>query len=195
MKHFLPTSTVLVLLTLFISLTFGCKDQIVESSETASAELTLDASESSELDALSKNSPPSSATVQFGRNDIGSPFPPPEMHDASTHAKDALQPRTVVISAGGEVTFQVAAFHKIAIYDDGTQPKDIDVTLLEPSGLPEFPPIINDPTNRIVRGDLSPPGPDVPFSWTFNEPGRYLVICEVLPHFSENDMYGWVIVK
>lgn len=66
---------------------------------------------------------------------------------------------------------------------------------LEDSGIPDFPPIINSPANRIAHGNLTLPGPDVPFTWTFEEPGRYLVICEVLPHFAVNGMYGWVIVK
>lgn len=194
MKRFLPATTAILLLTLLVGWTLGCQDQIVESSEMATDELASEATESSEFETLSKNSPPSSATVQFGRNDIGSPFPPPELHDASTHAKDALQPRTVVISAGGEVTFQVAAFHKIAIYEPGTQPSDIDLTtavVVEP----DFPPIIDDENNRLTSGPLSLPGPAVDFKRTFNEPGRYLVICEVLPHFAENGMYGWVIVK
>ena len=144
-----------------------------------------------------KKGPPSSATMKFGRTNVGSPFPPPAGHDASTHAQDALQPRTVVVSVGGEVTFEVAPFHKLAIYDDGTRPADIDISLLEEAGTPfPFPPIIDDPTNRLVRlGDLAVDGPAVSRSFTFDEPGRYLVICEVLPHFADNGMYGWVIVK
>ena len=140
--------------------------------------------------------PPMSAEVQFGREHVGTEFFPPGEHDASFHAKDQLQPRTVVISAGGTVTFNVGPFHKIAIYGPGIGPDDIDVDLLEPPGTPfDFPPIINDPEGRIARGDLVMPGPPVPFGWTFDEPGRYFVICEVLPHFVSADMYGWVIVK
>ena len=29
----------------------------------------------------------------------------------------------------------------------------------------------------------------------FESPGRYLVICTLLPHFVGAKMYGWVIVK
>jgi plastocyanin len=102
-----------------------------------------------------------------------------------------------VVSVDGEVTFEVAAFHKLAIYDDGTRPEDIDVSLLEEPSTPfPFPMLIDDPTNRIVRlGDLEVNGPAVNLAFTFDEPGRYLVICEVLPHFTDNGMYGWVIVK
>jgi plastocyanin len=34
------------------------------------------------------------------------------------------------------------------------------------------------------------PGP----SYTFTEPGRYLVICTFFPHFNVG-MYGWVVVR
>lgn len=188
--------SILAAALILVGVTIGCQEQVVDPSVGESA-IGDEASQwPSDVDLLSKSGPPSTATVQFGRNELGSPFPPPEEHDASTHAKDALQPRTVVISAGGTVTFSVASFHKIAIYEPGTTPDEIDTTLLEPSGAPfPFPPIINDPTGRITRGALALPGPDVAFSWTFDEPGRYLVICEVLPHFAAMGMYGWVIVK
>jgi plastocyanin len=55
------------------------------------------------------------------------------------------------------------------------------------------PIVINDSTNR----ETTLPVPCLtPTSrqYTFNTPGRYLVICAFLPHFNIN-MYGWVIVK
>lgn len=138
---------------------------------------------------------PAEATVVFGRDQLGTDFFPPGSHDASFHATDAVQPRTVVIAAGGTVSFLVAEAHKIAIYEPGVTPRDIDATNLESPGTPfPFPPIINDATGRIVRDGLVF-GPAVPFSWTFDQPGKYLVICEVLPHFVESKMYGWVDVK
>ena len=30
---------------------------------------------------------------------------------------------------------------------------------------------------------------------TFDQRGRYLIICTTAPHFVEADMFGWVIVK
>jgi len=42
------------------------------------------------------------AEVEFGRDDVGSPFPPGQ-HDGSFHAFDKLFPRTVVIQRGGSV--------------------------------------------------------------------------------------------
>ncbi|MDQ4077175.1 MAG: hypothetical protein M3220_13115, partial [Chloroflexota bacterium] len=141
---------------------------------------------------------PSSATIRFGDPRAGSPFHPAEEHDRSYHAEDKLVPRTVVISVGGTVTFEVAPTHRVAIYDDGTQPSDIEASpaTLEPApflGIPNFQ--INDPTNRLA---LESPGAFLSqrtFQYTFNEPGRYLVICVTTPHFVFGDMYGWVIVK
>lgn len=154
--------------------------------EDASAELTA---------ALNGKGPPSYAVVEFGREKQGTDFFPPGSHDGSFHAKDAIRPRTTVISAGGTVDFVVSVAHKIAIYDPGVSPRDIDATLLEPPGTPfPFPPIINDPNGRIVRGPLVF-GPPQTFSWTFTQPGKYLVICEVVVHFVEAKMYAWVEVK
>ena len=148
--------------------------------------------------------PPLTATIQFGRPNVGSPFPPPLGHDQSSHAKDSLVPRTVVISQGGSVTFEIGPFHRVAIYQAGTMPDDIDTTatvnLTVPFFIPNF--TIDDPNGRIA---LSPPAPLTtlslaPIVWTtppgtFDVPGRYLLICTTVPHFVENDMFGWVIVK
>ena len=38
-------------------------------------------------------------------------------------------------------------------------------------------------------------GPWTPDSDTFEEPGRYLVLCNVTPHVVFGKMYGWVNVK
>jgi plastocyanin len=138
----------------------------------------------------------SSVVVRFGDPNAGSPFPPADGHDASIHAKDRLTPRTVVIAAGGTVTFEVMPVHRVAIYDDGVQPSDISLANLEPApflGIPGFQ--INDPNNRLF---LEAPGAFVSVrtvEYTFDTPGRYLVICVTTPHFVEGDMYGWVIVK
>lgn len=144
--------------------------------------------------------PPDEAYVQFG-TDQGSPFPPDSGHDRSFHAADKMVPRTVVISAGGTVTYDVSPFHQVAIYEPGTKPGDIELSdaTLDDLVVP-FPPflipgfIINDPDGRV---GLSPPLALAPFEWsfTFDEPGRYLVICTTLPHFAEADMFGWVMVQ
>ena len=136
----------------------------------------------------------STATVQFGRPDTGSPFPPPSGHDQSSNAKDNLTPRTVVIAAGGSVTFEIAGFHQPAIYQAGTTPADI-----VPTTAPTPPPgRVNDPNGRLALAPLNIPPATT--SWTspagtFAEPGRYLVICNIRPHFVTFEMYGWVIVQ
>src|SRR6185503_1246145 len=55
--------------------------------------------------------PDGAAGVDFGNPDVGSPNqvgpPPIVIHDASINAQFNLVPRTVVIAAGGTVTFTV----------------------------------------------------------------------------------------
>ena len=139
--------------------------------------------------------------VKFGQNEHGSPFDPAIGHDHSTQAKDLLIPRTVVIDRGGQVEFEIDPFHRVNIYRVGTQPGDIDVSKLinfqsGPVFIPNF--VIDDPTGRIAQ---SPPFQfAIDQTWvtpagTFNQPGRYFVMCNFLPHFVANDMYGWIIVR
>lgn len=83
--------------------------------------------------------------MRVGRNDLGTAFFPPGEHDASFHAKDAFQPRTVVISAGATVTFNQAMFHTVAIYQPGVTHEDINTNPLDFDVLPfDFPPVITD---------------------------------------------------
>jgi plastocyanin len=139
---------------------------------------------------------PLTAVVRFGDPNTGSPFPPASGHDGSVHAKDKLVPRTVVIAAGGTVTFEVAPVHRVAVYDDGKQPSDISLANLLPApilGIPNFQ--IDDPADRLaLQSPANFVAPRV-FQHTFPEPGRYLVICITTPHFVNGDMWGWVIVK
>ena len=144
--------------------------------------------------------PPLTATVRFGLDSqTGSPFPVPLGHDESSHAKHTLVPRTVVISQGGTVTFVIdSPVHQVAVYEAGTEPGDIDATILTPGGMGDCPdiPLIDDMDGLVaVLGDQPCAGGPTMVSYTFDEPGRYLVICAFLPHFADDDMYGWVIVK
>lgn len=106
-----------------------------------------------------------------------------------------LTPQVATIRAGGTVNFIIGGFHVVTIYDDGTRPEDIDTTDVVPN---RMPPIINDSTNRIYRG-LDPlllpvnAQQDRVETVQFSQPGTYLVICAVLPHFQEG-MYGYVRV-
>lgn len=127
--------------------------------------------------------PDGTASVLFGRPDTGSPHNDPAngvFHDASLTADDRLTPGTVAISAGGSVEYKVQGFHQLAVYDAGTTPADITA-----AGF-----FINDAGDRLA---LEPPG--VSKTVTFDDPGRYLVLCNIAPHFFEGKMYGWVIVK
>ena len=146
--------------------------------------------------AASAGATATSAIVEFGR-DIGSPFHPATGHDRSLHAKDKLYPRTTVIAAGGTVTFRRGPVHAVAIYAPGTEPEDIDVTQLVPAPVPGLPPLITDAGGLLAAEPITAGTIFTPQEWsyTFTTPGRYLVICRVLPHFTEASMYGWVIVK
>ena len=56
------------------------------------------------------------------------------------------------------------------------------------------PIVIDDATDRVAAIGVPCLTPGQHPTFTFTEPGRYLVICAFLPHF-EAQMYGWVIVK
>ena len=121
----------------------------------------------------------------------------------------ALIPHEVMIKAGGTVNFIIAGFHLLLVYDHGTRPGDIDTTDLIPTTIQPGPPLINDPTNRIYRG-IDPSvlpslqGPLQGISQPvlqdrvevvhFPNPGTFLVICGVLPHFNDG-MFGFVKVN
>lgn len=148
--------------------------------------------------ASAARSGPDAATMEYGNPDAGSPFPPPSGHDASNHGRDKINPRTLVVDAGTTVRFVVNPTHRVVIYDDGTQPEDIEVspaTLVTLGGIPNFG--IDDPDDRLVIQPAAAFSFGAPstFSYTFTEPGRYLVICGVAPHFVGFNMYGWVEVK
>ena len=103
-------------------------------------------------------------------------------------------PRTVVIDRGGTVSFVVpAGVHQIAIYAPGKTPADINTAALIPLCPGSAPRIINDAILRVALITHA-----CASSWqaqyTFDTPGRYLVICAFLPHF-EVGMYGWVEVR
>jgi len=106
-----------------------------------------------------------------------------------------LIPNETTIKAGGTVNFIIAGFHHILVYGNGTQPDDIDETLTVAVTVPPGPPLINDPANRVYRGlDPSLFPQDRVEVVQFPNPGTYLVVCGVLPHFIDK-MWGWVKVN
>lgn len=112
----------------------------------------------------------------------------------------------------GTTAFHVAGFHLILIYDDGAKPTDINIALTIPPTTQPVPPLINDPVKRIYRGldpsvlpqlpDSTPTQPlqDRIETVRFPNPGKFLVMCGVLPHFFDAAtgqfiMFGYVKVR
>jgi plastocyanin len=117
------------------------------------------------------------------------PLPPP----TNNHH---LLPSRVRIKQGGSVSFIISGLHQILVYGPNVNPEDINTAMpAATTGVPPGVPLVNDPNNRIYRG------PDPSLMGTFDRvesvhfptPGRYLVICGVLPHFLEG-MYGRIDV-
>ena len=147
------------------------------------------------LSAVGQNTP-LEATVRFGNDSVGSPFPPPSGHDQSPHAKDNLIPRTVVIDQGGTVTFQMGGgVHAVGIYKDGTRIDQVVRAAAPKAGCPAvYVTGATDPNLLTMLGEPICAGGDPAVSYTFENPGRYLVICTFVPHLNVG-MYGWVEVR
>lgn len=150
------------------------------------------------------------ATVSFGewRSDLSPPLDrllgDPGGGVGNNHE---LLPNVVKIKAGGAVNFIVSGGHVVAVYDDGTQPEDIDTNVTEPAA--NCPTtaggVINDPTNRIYRGPCFSTSVGTTPATTivrrdgvevvkFSKPGTYLVICARKNHFVNDGMFGFVRV-
>lgn len=138
--------------------------------------------------------PLSRATMSFGSWMTTLPldrFPNVSPRTANHHH---FCPDEVKIKSGGCVDFAISGFHLVLIYDDGTQPGDVNTSLvISPTNQP-VPALIADPNRRIYRGlDPSLFPQDRVEAVHFNQPGTYLVLCGVLPHFLEG-MFGFVRV-
>lgn len=147
------------------------------------------------LSAVGQNTP-LAATVRFGNDTVGSPFPPGSGHDRSAHGKDNLIPRTVVIDEGGTVTFQMGGgVHQVGIYKDGTQVDQVVRAAAPKTGCPAvYITGATDPNLVTILGQPLCAGGAPSVSYTFANPGRYLVICTFVPHLNVG-MYGWVEVR
>jgi hypothetical protein len=136
---------------------------------------------------------------------------------------DHIIPKRIEVKAGGVVNFVVAGFHQIFAYNPGVKREDVEgaAPTFDPMGDPQSF-FINyglrpqdDPSILLYVGvnpggglpfppanALTPPSPFPIFANTFNrvesimfpEPGRYLVICNVTPHFNAG-MWAWVKVS
>jgi plastocyanin len=160
--------------------------------------------------ALADDRRANNATVSFGEWQTEPPLDRFPINSPRERNEHRLIPRTVTIKAGGSVNFIISGFHQPAVYDDGTRPRDIDETLTVGStGVPPNVPLINDPDNRIYRGldpsrlhlvDPIVSNPSIVAQdrvevVVFPKPGKYLVICAVQPHFVNDNMYGFVVVR
>jgi hypothetical protein len=148
---------------------------------------------------------PASVTVSFGAGLNTAGMPP---NPANNH----ILPKTIEVRAGGVVNFVVAGFHQIFVYNPGVTPFEVL------GAAPAFPPnlFVNyglplpaDPAARLLfyvginpGGNTATPDPPPTLSNAANrvesilfpEPGKYLVICNVNPHFREG-MWAWVKVS
>jgi len=142
--------------------------------------------------------PLANATVSFGQWKTNPPldrFATPNPITGNVHK---LIPSDTKIKAGGTINFIISGFHLVTVYGPGTVFDDLNPanpmlgTL--PGAPPNFPPIVDDPTNRIFRGlnPLTVPQDRVE-NVNFATPGRYLVVCTFLPHFQDR-MFGYVTV-
>ena len=133
----------------------------------------------------------------FGMPFTGSPFPASAQHDGSANARDNLVPRTVVITEDTSLTYEVNGRHWPAVYRPGIDAQDInDTRVLDPAHCPTAGGArVQDPTGRLFETTncVNNTNVTIPAS-VFSTPGRYLVICQIHPHF-EDGMWGWVEVK
>jgi plastocyanin len=152
--------------------------------------------------------PISEATVSFGYYPADATVDRMQVAAPGNRNGHVIIPNQVTIRAGGMVNFIVGGNHQIVIYDDGTQPRDINTNLVLP---PPLNTLLDDPNGRVYRGTspVSVPanffGPNLPAAAipaalpdrieavSFPKPGAYLVICGVRTHFL-GGMYGFVIV-
>ena len=118
----------------------------------------------------------------FGNSELGTDFHPTGVHDQSYQSRDKIRPGSVSIDAGETVTFDSYPGHRVAIYDVGTVPSDIQRT---PG------PLLLDPHHRLFLQ----PFPAPQFTLRFIRPGKYLVICAINQHFFDGNMWGWIVVR
>jgi plastocyanin len=144
--------------------------------------------------------PLSNATVSFGAWKTNPPFDRMTQPVTPPRNEHVVVPQVAKIKAGGAVNFIISGLHQVVVYDDGTQPSDISLANQIPDpipGDPALPPLVDDPNGRLYRG----PDPRLFFPNVvdrvevvhFENPGTYLVICGVVPHFTTG-MFGFVKV-
>ena len=155
------------------------------------------------------------AVVSFGQWDVNpaDPFDRQPINSNRLRNVHLLLPFEAEVDAGGAVSFTISGVHQILVYADGTEFEDLRAAYIAAGSPvvagPGIPPLIEYSNGRIYRGldpraltyapTVVPPNPshlnqDRSESLNFKEPGRYLVVCGVQPHFLEG-MHGYVNVK
>jgi hypothetical protein len=154
------------------------------------------------------------AVVTFGQWDADALRPldrHPINEEVETRTRNVhlVLPFEAEVDAGGAVSFIISGLHQMLIYGPGRELAEVQAAAfgLNHSPMPPFPPLVNYTTDLVYRG-LDPrvlqylplpsgtPNPviDRVEAVNFKQPGRYLVICGVRPHFDEG-MHGYVNVK
>lgn len=141
------------------------------------------------------NGPLANATVSFGAWPTDPPLDRfPNLGAPGLPNVHELIPFETTIKAGGSVNFIIGGFHHVLVYDNGVVNTDISTAPANLIMRPMTAPLINDPNKRIYRGLdplISPQ--DRNEVVYFEEPGRYFVMCGVLPHFQDG-MFGFIRV-
>lgn len=154
------------------------------------------------------------AVVAFGQWDADPANPldrQPINEEVETRTRNIhlMLPYEAEVDAGGAVSFIISGLHQILIYGPGRELAEVQSAAaglnLPPLG--PFPPLVNYVTDLVYRGNdprvlqyvpLSPTIPNLVVdrieAVNFKEPGRYLVVCGVRPHFDAG-MHGYVNVK
>ena len=122
-----------------------------------------------------------------------------------------MLPFEAEVDAGGAVSFIISGLHQILVYGPNRTLEEVQAGASTTNPIPGAPPLVDYATGRVYRGvdprvlqyqPLAPPPAETTGqlaidrveSVNFKEPGRYLVVCGVLPHFLEG-MHGYVDVK
>ena len=120
--------------------------------------------------------------------------------------KRSGRPSTVVV-VPATVTFNVAGFHWVWVYQNGVRLRDVVANIPATGLLVNYEVMTNGVSNVFAKG-VNPGTPpsfldsaQFPLSATqnrietfaFSTPGRYLVICNVAPHLIDG-MYAWIRV-
>ncbi len=159
------------------------------------------------------------AVVAFGQWDVDTAEPfdrEPINTDTENRVRNIhlALPFEAEIDAGGAVSFVISGVHQILIYQPGIVYAALRQAFID-AGSPSLPPVppglVDYAVGRVYRGlnpfalqyvPLAAPPADTTGNLVvdrveavnFKEPGRYLVVCGVRPHFLEG-MHGYINVK